>query len=178
MAAFIPPIPVGGQPVASPWGIDMHQRVYAPLTSIAAGNVMTAITGASRKVALDSHLGGYSMLDAANDQLVIPAGGAGLYLCTAAVRLNMATGSGNYMRFQFAVNGTGQNEGITVYGIGGGANWNSFSGIYSMSDGGSIAVNVVPHASVTGDVTMQRLFITRIANAYGTYVDPALEEGA
>lgn len=179
MPAFIPPIPASAAPVQSVWGVDMHRREYDPLSCLGSGSAMVGITGASRKVAIDGHSGGLDMVDSDNDQLVIPPGGAGIYICTAAIRLaNMVLGSGNYMRFQFSINGTGQNEGMTLYGIGGGANWNSFTGLYSLADGAALSINVVPHASVPGDVTLNRIVIVRIGNTFGTYIDPLTEEAA
>ena len=168
-AAVIPPRPVGGAVISSAWGGSVHDRVYAPLTSIATGTQMVGISGAERKLTLRNHSAGFNMIDGVNDQLKIPAGGAGVYFCNAAISLvNMATLISNFIRCRFLVNGSAQVEGLMMVSTGGGVAWGTISGIYNMADNGTIAVNVLPHASTPADVTLTRLEVVRIANAYGT----------
>lgn len=81
----IPTRPVAAAAIATAWGQDVHDRVFAPKGCKVAGASFAAFAndGTYRTMALDSATddpGGW--LDATNDQLVVPTGAEGLYLIT------------------------------------------------------------------------------------------------
>jgi hypothetical protein len=185
MAAFVPPLPVDGANVATEWGIDIHRRNYSPLSCIATGNIMSGLDGATTpetKLSIDTFSSGYNMLDIANDQLVIPAGGSGMWLVLASVLVNNlrgATGTGDgalIARMRMNINGSTQVEASEIAGMGGGSGWGQVMGIYALGDGQSIAVNILPPPGDPADYKLQRIYAVRIGNAYGNIVDPAMTE--
>jgi len=81
----LPTRPTAGASIATAWGQDVHDRVFAPKGCKVAGAAFAAFAndGSYRTMALDSATddpGGW--LDAANDQLIVPTGAEGLYLIT------------------------------------------------------------------------------------------------
>lgn len=79
-----PTRPVSGATIASDWGQAVHDYTFAPAGVIAHGGAALAMlsAGAFRKLNLDvadEDPGGYLVV--ASDQVEVPAGGGGLYLC-------------------------------------------------------------------------------------------------
>jgi hypothetical protein len=119
---------------------------------------------------IDNHLAGANMLDAANDRLVIPVGGSGLYQCIADLSAS-GLGLGNDARVRYTVGGTPQAASGVMVGMGAGlSSWLSISAIFNMGDNGTIGINVLPHATDNADYQLRRLIIVRMANAYGSTV--------
>jgi hypothetical protein len=76
----VPDIPAPHESIASEWGIDVHQRVFAPKGCRVSGAEST-VTSAAITIQLldvaDDDPGGW--LDDANNRLVVPVGAEGLY---------------------------------------------------------------------------------------------------
>ncbi len=83
----VPTRPTGGASVATAWGQDVHDRVFAPKGCKVAGAAAPSFQdGTLRDLPLDSATddpGGW--LDAAGNRLVVPTGAEGLYLITFQV---------------------------------------------------------------------------------------------
>ena len=170
MPAVIPTKPTSGGPVASTWGIDVHSRMYTPLASVVSGNLMTGLLGAEVALSIDTHLAGANMLDTALDRLIIPVGGSGLYLVMADLQVS-GLGLGNDARARMTLSGTPQNTAGEIVGMGAGlSSWLGLSGIFLLSDGQGMGVNVLPHATDAADYQLRRMTLIRIGNAYGATI--------
>lgn len=85
----LPTRPTSGTTIDSEWGQAVHDYTFAPAGGSVSGADVSTEAGSlvPRKLPLDTAVddpGGW--LDASNDRLEVPAGGAGLYLVRAWVR--------------------------------------------------------------------------------------------
>lgn len=110
----LPDRPVEGAEIATEWGQEIHDRVFAPsgceVHSSSAGNVGTSLSQVNLDVA-DNDPGGF--LVAASDLVEIPTDRGGLYV--VYVRGNTVGGSagdGFQTRFQLWLNGSQVSAGI------------------------------------------------------------------
>jgi hypothetical protein len=102
----IPDTPVSGEPIASEWGIDIHERVFAPKGCRVSGGGSTVTSAAITIQKLDTaddDPGGW--LDDANDRLVVPTGAEGLYI-SSVVASSVNGVDGGQTRLFIYVNGS------------------------------------------------------------------------
>lgn len=104
----LPDRPVTGATIESEWGQEIHDYTFAPLGC----DVYSATTGSpgstpgqlALTTATDDPAG---FLNAANNRLVVPTGGEGLYLVLLKVNsVNGSAGTGYGTRALLSVNGT------------------------------------------------------------------------
>lgn len=168
MPAFVPPIPAAGEPIASAWGKDVHNRLYSPVTCIATGNQQTGIVGAERPLPIDTVTGGMaSMADLAADEFVIPAGYSGSWLFIANVRVNNLA-AGKIARFRFRLNGSARSEGCTIPGAAGSSAWGQLVMWYNLQDGQRMGINYIPDGSAAADYILISMMAIRQGNIHGT----------
>jgi hypothetical protein len=121
-----PTRPVTGATIASDWGQAVHDYTFAPAGVIAHGSAALAMlsAGAYRKLNLDvadEDPGGY--LVAASDQVEVPTGGGGLYLCNVVLTSDNG-GTNDETNPRLQVNGVDvardqeNNEGTTAITLG------------------------------------------------------------
>jgi hypothetical protein len=110
----LPDRPVDGAEIATDWGQEIHDRVFAPsgceVHSGAARSCGTSQTALNLDV-VDDDPGGY--LSAADDWVEIPTAREGLYHAYAQCNtVNGSAGTGFQTRFHMTVNGTNVSSGI------------------------------------------------------------------
>lgn len=171
MPATVPPKPATGQPIASVWGGDVHERTYSPDGCFAAGAIITGVT-AEVKLPLDSVvLGASQYLDAANNQLIVPASGSGLYLVAVSV---LFQNSATWARVRPWKNGTAHVGGAWTYrgtSAGTAGAFLSHSYLSILSDGEILDFRGQCDAADPGDLTVLRAGMVRIGNTMpGTFL--------
>lgn len=110
----VPDRPVAGAAIETEWGQAVHDYTFAPSGTSVHSSSATPCGTTSLKLQLDTvddDPGGY--LDAANDQVEVPAGGEGLYhVFVQGNSVNGSAGTGQATRMQLAVNGSVVSTGI------------------------------------------------------------------
>ncbi len=114
----LPDRPVSGEPIATDWGTEIHDRVLAAKGTWLYGTAQAV--DALEKLNLDNVTddpGGW--LDAANDRAEVPTDAQGLYLIVVAFNSVNGAASGELSRTRLNVNGavvayaSQENEGAT-----------------------------------------------------------------
>jgi hypothetical protein len=165
----IPDRPVAAAPIETEWGQAVHDYTFAPSGCTVHGTTGTSLGGTLSKMNLsiaDDDPGGY--LNAANNRVVIPSGGEGLYSVFLKVRsVNGSAGAGYQTRASIYLNGTGvaydndDNAGatnvvVTVIWIGDLAAGDHIE-VYAQKRGGGTAP----------DVTVEALTVVRMGSELG-----------
>lgn len=110
----LPDRPVPSATIESDWGQAVHDYTFAPSGCRVHSSAATTCSTTALKLQLDTvddDPGGY--LDAANDQIEVPAGGGGLYhVFVEGNTVNGSSGSGFGTRIFLDVNGTTVSRGF------------------------------------------------------------------
>lgn len=166
----IPDRPVDGAEIATEWGQEIHDRVFAPRGCLVHGSsgVSCPNTGALVTVPVttaDDDPGGW--LDAAHDRIEAPVGGEGLYTYSArwtTDNLNEA----DEIRVYLQVNGssvdraTESGEGSTGIDL-------SVAGVVVLAAGDQISAKAkkIGSAGAAVTLTLARLTVVRLGAEYG-----------
>jgi hypothetical protein len=124
--------------------------------------VLVGIAGVETKLPLDSlAYGNAAYFDNPNDQLVIPAGGSGLYLVSIAWGV---TNTLSWVRLRPFRNAAPNIGGDMLRGIPAITAYSSHAYVTQLSDTDRLELRAQADAADAADVTVVRFSITRIAN--------------
>ena len=164
LAAVIPARPVAGAVIDTAWGTDVHDRVYTPQGCGVSGPALSVT--AEVKLPLDTlSFGNSTYFDNPGDQLVIPAGGSGLYLITIAWGIANTV---SWARMRPFRNGAPHIGGDTMRGVAGITVYSSHAYIAVLSDGDTLDVRGQADPADAADTSVTRFSVTRIGNAAPT----------
>jgi len=162
MPATIPDRPDPGDPIVAAWGGDVHDRIYNPQGVAVSGPALVGIVGVETKLPLDTlAFGNAAYFDNANDQLLIPAGGSGLYLVVIVWGVQNTL---SWVRMRPFRNGGPNIGGDTLRGIPAITAYSSEVYVTALSDADRLEVRAQADAADAADVTVVRFSITRIGN--------------
>lgn len=122
-----PDRPVSGASIESAWGQGVHDRVFAAKGALCSGNATSINDASDQTLPIDTALddpGGW--VDTANNRLVVPTGGEGIYLLLAD--FSATTGAvGSETRGSIYVNGSKVTAAVEQNEAGGTIRWTAIT---------------------------------------------------
>lgn len=165
----LPDRPVDGAEIATEWGQEIHDRVFAPSGCEVYGGSNSGVGTTLSKMELNAVIedpGGF--LDAANNQVEIPTTREGLYTCFVRLRtVNGSAGAGLGTRAFLQLNGVAVSVGKEDNAGGSNVTFNIiWAGTLSAGDLLTVYAQRVG-AGTSPDVTVQSLVLYRHGAEFG-----------